>query len=245
MSLSKVNKQIRNLEPRLNSLGNLGKIPVILSDSKGIYLQEVVNSQRHPENKLYFWCRRGVGVEEQYKWLKDNLATKIQELDSNHITLYIWLGTCDLTEKRGKFIDLRSEDFTTVRHVCQTYKQIYEYLKDYPTISLVFLEIPYYSIYLWNERHDHASPEKFRTQDKKLEHQITEVNKYISQLNTLFHKNSPLFGLDLERNRKHRERSQASYNLNYALYIDGIHPIPELAKLWVIRIALRLPADCQ
>ena len=102
-----MNKNIYNLtclSPRLQGIGNLAKIPVILSDSKGANLEAAVDPQCHPENKIKFWYRKGKRVNEQYLWLKDNLHTELQKLDTHHITLYIWLGTCDLTEKSDKFI---------------------------------------------------------------------------------------------------------------------------------------------
>ena len=245
MSLSKVNKNINNLDSRLKEIGNLRKIPVILSDSKGNYLREVVDPAAHPENKIYFWCRRGTRVYQQYEWLKENFNTQLQQIGSNQITLYVWLGTCDLTEKSGQYIKLRSNNLSAVNAVCKGFKDIFDFIRQFSTVTLIFLEIPFYSVYLWNLFHKHPEPEKFRQQDKLLESQIIEVNKYICQLNTVLHTTTPSFCLDLERNRKHKDRRQAIYSLNYGLYTDGVHPCPELAKLWLIRIALRFPDDCR
>lgn len=244
MSLSRINKNIYNLTPRLHGIGNLGKIPVILSDSKGGSLEAVVDPQSHPENKLRFWYRRGKGVHEQYEWLRDNLQSELAKLGTSHITLYIWLGTCDLTEKSDKFIKLRTDDSTTVDSVCRGLKDIFDFTRQFPTITLVYLDIPYYSIYLWNLFHEHSDPEPFRQQDIALENQVSEVNNYIQQLNTILHKTSPNFSLDLEKSRKHRHEAYAKYSLNYGLYLDGVHPHPDLAKLWLIRIALRFENDC-
>ena len=159
------------------------------------------------------------------------------------LTVYVWVGTCDLTDKTGSFIDLRSENYSAVNRLCAFYKQIYEYLSEYPTITCIFLELPYYSIYLWNITHQHSNPEQFRAKDKILEGQIDETNKYIRSLNTLMHRNSPDFGLDLEKCRKQKGKLP-KYSLNYGLYLDGVHPHPDLAKLWLIRICLRLENDC-
>ena len=244
MSLSRVNKRIRDLSLRLDN-GYLRKIPVLLTDSRGRDLEQVVNPQKYPENKIYFWYQRGVGVEERFEWLKQNLQSKFQELGSNHITLYVWIGTCDLTKKTNNFIELRTQDYTTVRYICKFYKEIHDYVRQFPTINIVFLELPFYSIFLWNLHHNHVNPQSFREQDKLLEQQITEVNKYINQLNILHHQNSPSFSHDLEKSRKRRHEQSATYSFNYGLYLDGVHPHPDLAKLWLIRIALRLPNDCK
>ena len=54
MSLSKVRKQIHNLDGRLNNAPLLRTIPVVLSDSKAKYLEQTVSWSKHPENKI-FW----------------------------------------------------------------------------------------------------------------------------------------------------------------------------------------------
>jgi hypothetical protein len=55
MSLSKVNKNVEYLSTKLTSIGNLRKIPVVLTDSKGYYLEVQVNKHLHPENKIVWW----------------------------------------------------------------------------------------------------------------------------------------------------------------------------------------------
>lgn len=162
------------------------------------------------------------------------------------MTLYIWIGTCDLTTKTGHKIELRSEDFASVNRLCSLYKQIYDFLREYPTLTVIFLELPYYSIYHYNGTHEQPNLEQFRSQDKILQSQINEVNKYIRSLNSLMHKdiNSPNFGLDLEKPHKSVDKSKGTYSLNYGLYVDGVHPHPDLAKLWLIRLSLRFENDC-
>jgi hypothetical protein len=53
MSLSKVQKQIHNLDPKLREVSLLRKIPVVLSDSKAKYLENVVGIVF---NVQYFQC---------------------------------------------------------------------------------------------------------------------------------------------------------------------------------------------
>ena len=176
--------------------------------------------------------------------MKSNLERKFHELSSRHFTLYVWLGTCDLTEKSGLFIKLRSEGNDRVNHVCETYREIYKFIANFPTIKLVFLELPYFSVYIWNVKKRNSEPEQFRAQDKLLETQIREVNKFIRETNILLRGNSPDFGLDLEKVRKHGRREPV-YTVNYGIYLDGVHPHPDLAVLWLIRLCLRIVDDCQ
>ena len=246
MSVSRINKNISNLVPKLSLIGHLNKIPVVLTDSKGRYLKDQVQNV-HPENKIVWWAKSGAGVEEQFAWLRENLQSEFVNLHSDHITLYIWLGTCDLTTKTGEFIDLKSEDFSAGNRLCRFYRQIHEYISDYPNIRLIFLQLPCYSIYFWNLSHGHSDPEQFREKDKILANQLSEVNKYIRGFNSVLHPeiNSVDFGLDLEKSNKPHNRRHISYCNNFQLYLDGIHPCPELARLWVVRLSLRLEKDCQ
>jgi hypothetical protein len=60
--LVRVSKNIHNLSLRLHGTGNLKKVPIILSDSKGERLETVVDLINHPENKIYFWYRKGTFI---------------------------------------------------------------------------------------------------------------------------------------------------------------------------------------
>ena len=48
----RINRFIVNLSERLQHVGNLRKIPVILIDSRGRNLEEQVDPSRHPENTV-------------------------------------------------------------------------------------------------------------------------------------------------------------------------------------------------
>ena len=128
-----------------------------------------------------------------------------------------------------------------VQQICDNYKKIYKY---FPTVKLVFLEILFYSVFLWNLSTGHPQPEEFRETDKILEGQVSQVNKFIRETNLLLRGNSPNFGLDFQRVRKHANCAPV-YSNNYGLYIDGIHPHPDLARLWLIRIMTRIVEDCK
>ena len=64
MSLSKVQKQIHNLDPKLREVPLLRKIPVVLSDSTDKYLEKVVLinvyccKQFHSETFCIYWIVR-------------------------------------------------------------------------------------------------------------------------------------------------------------------------------------------
>jgi len=234
MSLSRVQKQIINLDVRQHNAPLLRTIPIVLSDSKGRYLQREVDPNRHPENKIFWWCNKGAKTECQFQWLKDNLLTKFEELSSEHLTIYVWLGTCDITHKIGDFIELTSVNNDSVNKICNSYKEIYKFLSGFPTIKVVFLELPFYSIYLWNLYRKHPNPHKYREQDKLLSNQISAVNSFIRETNTVLRAHSPNFGLDLEKCRKHRGKP-TEYSHNYGLMQDGVQPHPKRAKVLPVR----------
>lgn len=244
MSLARVRKHIQNLRPSLHNPPLLRSIPVILSDSKAKYLENISDWYSHPENKIFWWWQKGANTRDALVWLKDNLESQFQELGSQHLTLYVWLGTCDVTVKSGLFIDLRTESDDSVNDVCTAYKDLYKFLSNYPTVKLVFLELPYFSIYLWNLFKGHENPNLFRYKDKLLEAQIDKINKFVRETNLLLRGNSPNFGLDLLKVRKHFGQP-AVYSYNYGLYLDGIHPHPDLARLWLIRVLVRIIEDCK
>ena len=189
-------------------------------------MEAVVNLINHPENKIYFWYRKGKGVNRQYLWLKENLQEKLCILGTNHITLYIWLGTCDLTVKSDQFIKICSEDFSAVRSLCKGLKDIFDYIRvsyNYACISwnpilfYIFVEL------------DH---ENFRKQDTALEIQVTEVNKYIEQLNS----HSQKFSMFLFRSEKNPENIK-TIHLPNTYYITAFSwwftPTPGFGKVVV------------
>lgn len=63
--------------------------PVLFSDGKGNYIERQIRPG------IKFWCEKGRTTNKGVQWLRDNIATNIGQLDN--ISIYIWLGTCDLT----------------------------------------------------------------------------------------------------------------------------------------------------
>jgi hypothetical protein len=97
-------------------------------------------------------------VRQGLDWLRENLEAKIGHLDN--ISLYVWLGTCDLTEYNFPYITLRSNTSELVQKIVENFQEIPEILQKYPGYKLTFLEIPHYSIYKWNKSHKHPDINK-------------------------------------------------------------------------------------
>ena len=105
MSQNQLNKQIRRLESKISD-SELNFTPIIVSDSKARYLEQEVIAP--VERKLVWWFQSGASAKDQLHYIKDNLEVQLQRYP--RIILYIWVGTCDLTKKEGKFIYLRARD---------------------------------------------------------------------------------------------------------------------------------------
>jgi hypothetical protein len=59
------------------------RVPVVLSDSKGLYLKSSV-SQRVEQNILW-WCESSRRTSKGVNWLKENLPRKIRLLGNIHL----------------------------------------------------------------------------------------------------------------------------------------------------------------
>ena len=174
--------------------------PVLLAASKGFDLKDTADKTC----TLKFWCKRGANIQEEIRWLRINLGERVKWY--NKILLMIWLGTCDITIKKGKYIKLRdtSVERATNNIICQLRDLLQEVLR-FPTITPVFLENPVYSISKYNQSKGHPHPESFNDQDNILCEQIESLNLKIRQLNIeLGHREtvSPRFSLDVEQRRK-------------------------------------------
>lgn len=239
MSQNQLNKQIHRLESSQTSFP-FDYMPVILSDSKARFLQNEVNSRT--ERKIQWWFKSGASANDQLQYLKDNLELKLQIHPK--ILLYVWLGTCDLTTKNGKFISLKSRDNSNVNQLTQIFKEIHAFISDFPTVKLAFLELPYYSIFHWNAYKNHANPRPFKNDDHLLIEQIDAVNSFIRETNMLLRKYSPKFNCDIQNCRKSSGSNPRYTYKFYNFFIDGIHPCPALARLWLLRICELSQKDC-
>ena len=242
MSLVKLNKQLR--KPETTPTGSRAYTPAFLSDSKGLYLKNktVVN---HPVNQhIRWWCKSGATIENRYHWLKDNLESQIK-LHGN-IWLYVWLGTCNLTQKDNRYISLTSYDNSEVDKVKENLIRITELIKEHPGSKVTILELPVYSISRYNKTRRHPDSQKFEDQDKQLDKQVYCLNGIIRELNNTLGAHSPQFSTDIQNHRKVKP-SKHPENRNYYnfdLYTDGIHPGHTLASFWLRKISNQILRDC-
>lgn len=239
MNERKLREQINKL--RVDPLVTPVRTPVLLSDSKGFYLKGQVRA--NPERFIEFWGNRGDNSDDCLNFLRNHLASEVQRLQ--HISLFIWIGTCDLTRKTGKFIDVSSHDSSSAYKLIDKLKQIYTFVRDFKdSVQLTFLRIPIYSIYHWNLKHG-RDWDNYKAKDVILNKNISIVNNYIADLNRVLNVTvSPRFSEDLQKSKKKKPGSTTKYFYTYDMYIDGIHPSPLLAKLWLTRLCKLVHDTC-
>lgn len=247
----KYNKRPNNFE------GPLKYKPILVSDSKGNYLKNHSHIIEEKGYSIDFVCRGGLRFLDQFYWLKNNLQRKVNTY--KHVVLYIWLGTCDLTVKnkivytdsnnkiiRRNYIDLRhSSDTTAVTYIQNQIKKYLDFVSHFPTVKIVFLKIPYYSIQYYNKYLGNENFASFRENDLRLTDRITLINDFIQEVNKSNGFRSPNFKKDLQNNRKSHGDIGSRSSLNFSLYKDGIHPDPDLAYCWMKKIITQIFIDCK
>lgn len=214
--------------------------PVILTDSKGAYLR---SRPCHPNIKIKWHCQAGCTTTNRTEYLRDNTC-QITESYGN-IAIYLWTGTCDLTQKNGKYISLKStqNESLLTQHKANI-EQFIKVAKENPKIrKITILETPVYSIQRWNETKGHRDPNTFREQDTLLNTQVEGINALAREFNNKCGTSSPKFSADLLGSKK-RKGEETSYRYNYKLYKDGIHPNPSLAQVWMRKIEWTVFHQC-
>ena len=153
------------------------------------------------------------------------------------VKYYVWTGTCDLTKKVNRFIDLSS---ITVDEIIGQYQKIFDLKHIYGDhVQELILECPYYSISIWNSNKGHKNINIFEENNKLLLDRITELNNLIREINQANGVSAPSFSLDLIRCRK-SNKSLPAKTVSYSLLLNGIHPGVTLSKYWNRRLVLAI-----
>ena len=224
MSVSKVNKEISHFETLLRDERRPGRRAFVVTDSKGRYLSRCLERRDY----LQFIWRGGARIGD------DDLLGVLEEKirDMQEPLVLIWLGTCDLTKLgQRKRVSLRRIEPTDLRNALDEMQK--KILQINSSSKVIFLKCPVYSISKWNESHGLDLQERDGSDDQ-LETAVKNFNEVIDSLNNCY---TPKFSLDLLKNTKTKHGRQSRYYFNFKdLYLDGIHPGPEVSKLWLLRI---------
>ena len=218
------------------------KHAILISSSKGNYIKPHSDILYSVNYNVEFVCRGGATFPEQFCWLQRNLHYRVRTY--SQIVLFIWLGTCDLTQKHGKFIQLKhcTEEEAVNYFIYQT-TRFMSYVSHFPSVKIVFLEVPPYSISEWNKYKGHTSPDQFHVDDITLNNRIILVDEFIRQVTEARNFSSPRFKLDVLRYTQEKNGPQRS-SVNYNLFKDGIPPKPGLARYWMKRFVIKVTSLC-
>jgi len=196
------------------------------------------------DQRIKFCCKSSRNTTKGLNWIRDHLDYKIGNL--GNISLYVWLGTCDLTSYNKGYISLHTDSNNAVDQATQNFNEIVTIFKEYPGCKLTFIETPPYSIYEWNKYFKRSEPNQFKNEDNILIRQVLKLNANIKEINSTLGTHSPTLANDLShkqkntKNRHHRLRD----NYNFTLYKDGVHPAQHLARVWLRKIGQQMTVDC-
>jgi len=238
MSENRLRKYLEREEVRPE--GELRFKPVVFSDSKGSYLESVCHEERIGQDILWRIFRGGETVFVT-QVVRDELPELVARYGRVHI--YLWVGTCDLTAKNGKFVKLRSNQEEAQRSIVRNVLRLEDEIKQNRKVRLTILQLPYYSIKHWNEYYGHENPESFIENDVTLKTSVDVVNGVFEQTNERLRYRAPKFNLDIERTNKAKNKT-TRHSINWGLFKDGIHPDQLLAKVWLRSICREILKDC-
>ncbi|MES9884548.1 MAG: hypothetical protein ABW185_27195 [Sedimenticola sp.] len=238
MSVGKLNKYLeRNQEPV--SIGGPTKTLIIVTDSKGNKLRNNVSSIF--EREIIWQAKPGRTSKQATFHIKNNIERWVERY--KNILVVLWTGTCDLTRKTGIFVDLNSSEEDSVQSIIAEYENVSEFIankfKDHA--KLLILEVPQYSIEIWNSSKGHRNPTSYKENQEILINRITRLNDAIRKFNFELDPTtaSPLIGIDLKKPHK-SNKNYKFIKYAYGLLTDGIHPGTTLSNYWLRQIVLKI-----
>ena len=88
---------------------------------------------------------------------------------------------------RKSFIELRHDsDLAAISYIQFQIKKYLDFVSQFPTVRIVFLKVPYYSIQKYNKYLGNTNYAEFKEQDLVLTQRIDLVNNYIQEVNKYF-----------------------------------------------------------
>jgi len=147
MSLTKVLKEYRKLAVKCRKI-ELKSDTFLLSDSKGLCLKNLIPHSL--SGRFHVVAKRGATVHDEV--LINVLLRKLK--NARKPVVFVWLGTCELTKKEGKYISLRQDTYQNIEDTLTEYRNLKDLIKKANKhAKVLFVECPYYSITRWNSRH--------------------------------------------------------------------------------------------
>lgn len=215
------------------------KTPILVSDSKGFTLRNTCINKEFP---LETWCLAGARTARLVDLIEERLGKAIKRHKS--VVIYLWSGTCDFTEKKGKFIKIRHLNNKAVDEIIKEYVRAVEIIDHYPGAEIKFVDCPFISISKWNKNKGHKAPGQFKIEDFRLTKQIEDLNIRIIEINNKLDKNTIKTSRYYLRGRPvkgGKTRKSIRININSR---DGVHPGQLLSLVITKQLLLDTYTEC-
>ena len=138
--MNKINKEFKKLY-RLYKSTELSGETIIFSDSKGFSLRDVLNDRLN--QKISVIAKGGANIYNDSHYYKVKSAVK----KAKRPIVIVWLGTCDITGKKGKYVSAKTYPYQKIEFALSKNRTLKSrLLQANPEATVVFLECPYYSI---------------------------------------------------------------------------------------------------
>ena len=125
-----------------------------------------------------------------------------------------------------------------VDSVVDNFKEIIELFREYPQSNVTILELPIYSIQIWNQNQRHKDPTKFSEQDDFFWNQVYKINNEIRKLHKEHNSHSPELYSDLCCSSNYNRTTARRKYYNFELYADGVHPKQSFASAWLKKMSV-------
>ena len=225
----KINKEILHL--RRNKSFRSNRTAFLLSDSKGKDLKFL-------KEKKYvrFFYRGGKDITDSdiQRFAKFQVLRK----QNKYPVLLFWFGTCSLTQKNTDGLFVIKDDLEqAIKDTISDYKELKEkLLKLNHRAKILFLECPYFSLSMFNEKRGKQFKNNYFTQQQgQLLKAIDAHNYEIRLLNNNLKDKAPSFNKDFTT-RSHRKNRCPKNIVDYSQLRDGCHAGRKIAELWLLRI---------
>ena len=229
MSVFKLNTELNRIEDNQGENCRRVDSPTfIFGDSKVGYLKRESGTSLQQLQFIY----RG-GATSSDNSLKRILFSKIKHV--RQPTVLVWFGTCELTVKTGKYINIVDEVQTKIEQIIESYKKL---KLEVATINrqsrVLFIECPYISAQQWNHYKGDIDESRYQEVDYELEQAVNSLNDKINEINQSA---TPRLSQDLIASTKKKDQ-RTKYKVNYKLLVDGVHPSGVLSKLWIRKLCV-------
>lgn len=179
----------------------------------------------------------------------DFLDNYLKANSNKKCLIYIWLGTCDISVKEGKFTRVRCWDNSVIDHILYQYHRVIEIVNQYPNTKVKFIEVPCFSVFAYNKFKGHTDPDSFKDQDKEICRQVEQLNSSIREINSSITERTLPFNCDIKRRRKDTNRRKGGLpsipvSYTFAAYYDGIHADADLALICTKRLTDDINLHC-